>query len=116
MGNTADEFSDNHALTRMVYFVYRVYLYDYHGLIDLQATRHMFHDFFCHYEIFLLEFATALKWRREFLKVFDGRWDMLPIGIEKFFRTIGLAGVLPPDHEFIYFPSAKSLTGDKKTS
>jgi hypothetical protein len=111
-------FSEAHAFQKMVYFVYRVHLYDKHQLLDRSVTRQMFHAFFAHYQVLLLEFAKAFttarrQWNADGLLYQKGdkylyndrEWDMLPEGIEKFFNVIGLGSKLDDRHTFVYFPS-----------
>lgn len=107
------DFSHNHAPQRMIYFVYRAYLYDKYDLLDRRLTRDVFHVFFAHWELFLLEFASAFRKAVARTRNSDGspvygpQWNRLPDGIETFLRNIGLAGSLPHTHRYIYFPSAR---------
>jgi hypothetical protein len=109
--NPAD-FSGEHAFQRMVYFIYRTYLYDHHGLIDRTIIKHMFHRLFAHYEILFLEFAAAYRNLRNHeagisqARLYGEKWDMLPDGIEAFFVLIGHSGRLPENHRYFYFPKA----------
>lgn len=98
-------FAKDHALSRMVYFVYRAALYAEDGLINEPLFRKTFHSFFAHYELVLLEFAEAYRRYVKEQQILDARWLALPDGIERFFRLVGCAGRLPPGHVFTYFPS-----------
>ncbi len=109
---THERFSEEHALTRVVYFVYRIQLYVENEMVEPRLIRDLFHDFFSHFEIFLLEFAAGYRMQRASLRlnketIFDERWESLPDGIEQFFKkTLELSGKLPADHEYMYFPNA----------
>jgi len=106
---SSDAFEQGHVIANMAYFIYHVRTYHNARLLDRQTTVNLFHDFFAHYEIVMLEFAAALKACRRDLKEkgfpFDERWDEIANGIEDFFVIIGLSGRLPKEHRYYFFAS-----------
>lgn len=112
---TFEDFVKDHALASMAYFMYQVTVYDKLKMLDRKTTEMLLHFFSSHFEILMLEFSKALKLKRlEYIEEgypFDEIWDDFAVGIEEFFRIIGLSGDLPRNHNFIFFPSLNNKKG-----
>lgn len=104
-----DAFQKDHAVSSMLYFILRLSNYAKFDMLDLRLTRHLFHFFFSHYEVVMLEFVKALQEQRaELVKQgypYDERWDMVSSDVKAFFQGVGLSGELPAEHRYMYFPS-----------
>jgi len=102
-------FKQTHALANMLYFILRLVNYYKFDMLNKRLTRHLFHFFFCHYELLMLEFACKLREYKCELQTegynYDERWDLIADDIEMFFKIIGLSGALNDNHIFVYFPS-----------
>lgn len=104
-----DDFIKEHALSNMMYFILRLSNYYKFDMLNIKLTKHLFHFFFCHYEVVMLEFAESLEQCRKSLNSegypYDERWNLVSTDIRNFFQLIGLGGRLPNDHYYLYFPS-----------
>lgn len=112
------DFEKEHALSDLAIFLFRLYLYAKHDLLEKSLARHMFHHFFSHYQILMLEFSEALRKHKERLVnegfYYDEKWDILPSGIEKALNLLALESRLPDGHKFLYFPSARNASYNVK--
>src|ERR1700761_6902975 len=60
----ADVFIEPHSLAAMAYFMFQTSVYDRSNLLHRKTAVDVFHFFFSHFQIVMLEFSYALKLNR----------------------------------------------------
>lgn len=109
-----DKFKQKHALSLIIYYIIRLSNYSRNGMLDISVTKSLFHTFFAHHEVVILEFVekferyTKYEFSTEDYNNYPYNkklWLKKVDDIRYFFKLIGLNGELPINHNYLYFSS-----------